>query len=478
MPEQINKIIFTTKEAYDKKVTEGSLDPSAVYAIDASQVATKTEVKATVDDSLDKFGIEIGINKEGAEFYHTPIDLAGMIREVVKAKYDVPYTGAERINVGNGTKSLSISHVTNPNTYITAIQDGTEHGFVPFTIDNKLARVTVPDTVDVTREFELKASNVFNTLHDTIKVVNSSENIVIEKLNQFASMIDTEAGVRIEPTYMDSINLYNDRAIYISEESQKYINRFVGYQYKAVIANKSITFNSDDIDAMKRASKDWINNFYLLIVDRTFSSYVDLGTGEWKDFPASVSATTSKLGDYFNNYALDIDTIRENKVTTTMGAINLDNIDTETSLEITHVSDFEKSEIQSKLPNAECLLLDLSGSTIENIADKLVEINATTPLKIKAIVIARGSIDDEAFKKLNELTSLQVVFSNSPSDHVKTIDKRVALITTDTYNKTMWVGIKPGDGKSMSIDSSYNDTLTTLYNKIKDKKTVAPPDHL
>lgn len=47
MPEQINKIIFTTKEAYDKKVAEGSLDTSAVYAIDASQVATTTEVKAT-----------------------------------------------------------------------------------------------------------------------------------------------------------------------------------------------------------------------------------------------------------------------------------------------------------------------------------------------------------------------------------------------------------------------------------------------
>lgn len=478
MPEQINKIIFTTKEAYDKKVAEGSLDPSVVYAIDASQVATTAEVKATVDNSFDKFGLELGINKEGAEFYHTPLDLAGMIKDVVKAKYDVPYTGAEHINVGNGTKSLSISHVTNPNTYITAIQDGTEHGFVPFTIDNKLARVTVPDAVDVTREFELKASNVFNTLHDTIKVVNSSESIVIDKLNTFASMIDTDAGVRIEPTYMPSINLYNDRAIYISEESQKNITGFVGYQYKAVIADKSITFNSDDIDAMKRSAKEWINSFYLLIVDRTFTSYVDLGTGGWKEFPASVSATTSKLGDYFNNYALDIDTIRENKVTTTLSALNLNNIDTETNLEITHVSDFEKTEIQSKLPNAECLLLDLSGSTIDTIADKLVEINAATPLKIKAIVVARGSIDDEAFKKLNELTTLQVVFSNSPSDHVKTIDKRVALITTDSYNKTMWVGIKPGDGKSMSIDSSYNNTLTTLYSKIKEKKTVAPPDHL
>lgn len=478
MPEQINKIIFTTKEAYDKKVTEGSLDPSVVYAIDASQVVTKTEVKATVDDSLDKFGIELGINKEGAEFYHTPLDLAGMIKDLVKVRYNVAYTGAEHVNVGNGTKSLSISHVTNPNTYISAIQDGTEHGFVPFTIDNKLARVTIPDGIDVSREFELKASNVFNTLHDTIKVITSSESIVIDKLNRFASMIDTESGVRTEDTYMSNIKLYNDSAIYIAEESQKNISSFVGYQYKAVIADKSITFDSDDIDMMKRMSINWSNNFYLLIVDRTFSSYVDLGTGEWKDFPASVSETTTKLGDYFNNYALKIDTLREDKVTTTMAALNLNNIDTETTLTITHVSDFEKSDIQTKLPNAECLALDLSGSTIDNITDKLVEINTTTPLKIK-VILNSHDVTDEAFKKLNELPTLQVVFATSPYiNNLRTIDKRVPLITTDTYNKAMWVGIKNGDGKAMPVSSTDNDTLSTLLKAIKEKGTIAPPDHL
>jgi hypothetical protein len=477
MPEQINKIIFTTKEAYDKKVVEGSLDPSVVYAIDASQVATTTEVKTTIDNSFDKFGLGIGINKEGAEFYHTPLDLAGLIKDIVKVKYNVAYTGAEHINVGNGTKTLSVTNISNPNTYITAIQDGTEHGFVPFTIDNRLARVTIPDAVDVTREFELKASNVFNTLHDTIKVITSSEGIVIEKLNVYASTIDTESSVRIEETFIPSVNLYNDNTIYISDESQKQINTFVGQQYKAVIADKSITFNSDDIDAMKRMSMNWSKNFYLLIVDRTFSSYVDLGTGEWKDFPASVSATTTKLGDYFNNYALKLNTLREDKVTTTMTALNLNNIDTETTLKITHISDFEQSDTQTKLPNVECLVLDLYGSSIDNIADKLLEINATTPLKIKAIMISH-SVTDEAFKKLNELPTLQVVFTSYPSSDVKTIDKRVALIITDNYNNRLWVGIKPGDGTAMSIDSSYNDTISTLIKSIKDKNTVAPHNHL
>ena len=477
MPEQINKIIFTTKEAYDKKVAEGSLDPSTVYAIDASQVATKTEVKATVEDSLDKFGLEIGINKEGAEFYHTPLDLAGMIKELVKVRYNVAYTGAEHVNVGNGTKSLSISHVTNPNTYITAIQDGTEHGFVPFTIDNKLARVTIPEAVDVSREFELKASNVFNTLHDTIKVITSSESIIIDKLNAYATTIDTDSGVRKEGTYIPSVDLYNDNTVYISDESQKNINSFVNYQYKAVIADKSITFNSDDIDAMKRSASDQIKSFYLLIVDRTFSSYVDLGTGEWKDFPASVSETTTKLGDYFNNYALKIDTLREDKVTNTMAALNLNNIDTETTLKITHVADFENSETKTKLLNAECLVLDLYGSNIDDIVDKLVEINATTPLKIKVIMNSH-SVTDEAFKKLNELPTLQVVFSTSPFGSVKTIDKRVALIITDSYNKAMWVGIKNGDGKAMPISSTDYDTINNLIDSIKRKTDVAPPDHL
>lgn len=477
MPEQINKIIFTTKEAYDKKVAEGSLDPSVVYAIDASQVATTTEVKATVDNSFDKFGLELGINKDGAEFYHTPLDLAGMIKDLVKVRYDVAYNGAEHINVGNGTKSLSISHVTNPNTYITAIQDGTEHGFVPFTIDNKLTRVTIPEAVDVSREFELKASNVFNTLHDTIKVITSSESIAVQKLNAFAPTVDTESAVRVEGTFIPSVNLYNDNAVYISDESQKQITTFINYQYKVVIADKSITFNSGDIDTMKRMSANWSNNFYLLIVDRTFSSYVDLGTGEWKDFPASVSETTTKLGDYFNNYALKLDTLREDKVTTTMAALNLNNIDTETTLKITDISDFEQSDTQTKLPNAECLVLDLYGSSVDNIADKLLEINSTTPLKIKAIMVTH-SVTDEAFKKLNELHTLQVVFTSYPSSDVKTIDKRVALIITDSYSSRMWVCIKHGDGTAMSIDGSYNDTINTLTKAIKEKNVVAPPDHL
>lgn len=474
MPEQINKIIFTTKEAYDKKAAEGSLDPSVVYAIDASQVATTAEVKATVDNSFDKFGLELGINKEGAEFYHTPLDLAGMIKEMVKTKFNVNYTGTEHINVGNGTKILSITNIPNSNTYITAIQDGTEHGFVPFNINNKLALVTIPDAVDVTRDFELKASNVFNTAHDTIKVVASSEDIVVNKLNTFAATINTETGVTVENSSVGSLKLY-DNALYLKEESQKNINLFVGYQYKVVIADKSMTFSSDDIDEMKRRYQEFSDRFYILIVDRTFSSYVDLGTGAWRDFPANVSETTTKLANYFDKYALDIETTRKNKVDSIMSTLNTSDIDVETTFGISDSDNFENEDTKNKLLNAECLVFDNHGNDVVSLANKLVTINSTNPLKVKAIMY-NGGLREEAFNKLNELPTLQLIIARTPFNDFVTIDKRVPLITTDNYYPQIRITVKPGDGIGMNIDNPYE--LKTLINNISQKLTVAPPDHL
>lgn len=463
MAEQVRKIIFTTKESYDQKVAAGTLDTTAIYAIDASQVATTTEVKATVDNSFDKFGLELGINKDGADFYHTPLDLAGMIKEMVKTKYDVAYTGAEHINVGNGTKSLSISHVTNPNTYITAIQDGTEHGFVPFTVDNKIARVTVPDAVDATREFELKASNVFNTLHDTIKVITSSENIVVGKLNEFASTINTETGVIDRDSYISPLKLY-DEALYVTEESQKDISTFIDYQYRVVIADKSITFNSDDIDAMKRKAARFGDNFYILIVDKTFTSYVDLGTGAWKDFPESVKATTTKLGDYYN-YALNMDTTKENKVTTAMAALNLTGFNAETTYKLEEGTDFNDPDTKTKVLAAEALVFGFLDNALE-LTTKLVELSKTDPLKVKVVAFSSNYINSELFKKLNELPTLQVVFSGRPSPDFSTIDERVPLIITENTDREIWVSIKPGDGKAIPVPSAENDTLNTVMNAV------------
>lgn len=45
----INKIIFTTKEAYEQKKSAGTLEEGVVYAIDAEQAVDKKEVKTVVD---------------------------------------------------------------------------------------------------------------------------------------------------------------------------------------------------------------------------------------------------------------------------------------------------------------------------------------------------------------------------------------------------------------------------------------------
>lgn len=476
MSEQINKIIFTTKEAYDKKVAEGSLDTSAVYAIDASQVATTTEVKATVDNSFDKFGLELGINKEGAEFYHTPLDLAGMIKDMVKTKFDVNYTGTEHINFGNGTKRLSITNIPNSNTYITAIQDGTEHGFVPFNIDNNLAHVTIPDAVDVTRDFELKASNIFDTAHDTIKVAASSEEFAIERLNTFASSINTETGVADSLSSIPPLRLYNN-ALYLKEQSQKNITYLVSYQYRFVITDKSITFNSNDIEDMKKRYHEFNDSFYILFVDRTFSSYVDLGTGAWKDFPASVSETTTKLANYFDKYALDIDTTRKNKVDAILSTLNTSDIDVETTLKLSDSDNFEDEDMKNKILNAECIAFNNYGTDVAALTNKLVAFNTTNPLKVKAIFYD-ADLREDAFKKLNELPTLQLIIARTPFNDFVTADKRVPLIIKDSYYPSIRVTIKPGDGKNMGIGDQYINGITTFINSVSQKLTISPPDHL
>ena len=84
MADQIKKIIFTTKEAYDQKAAAGTLDPSVVYAIDASQSVTVVEVKEAVDTGFSEFGLNLGLDREAVKFYKIPIGLTLMLTVVLK----------------------------------------------------------------------------------------------------------------------------------------------------------------------------------------------------------------------------------------------------------------------------------------------------------------------------------------------------------------------------------------------------------
>ena len=145
----INKIIFTTKEAYEQKKLAGTLDPNTVYAIDAAQAVDKKEVKTVVDNGFNEFGFSLGINKDAAKFYNTPIALADMIKDTIVEKFNNQFTENYK-RAGNGTKEIMVGVLSNENVFINAIQNGTDHGFVKFKVygsDNwQAATVTIPDS--------------------------------------------------------------------------------------------------------------------------------------------------------------------------------------------------------------------------------------------------------------------------------------------------------------------------------------------
>lgn len=126
MADQIKKIIFTTKEAYDQKAAAGTLDPSVVYAIDASQAVTVVEVKEAVDTGFSEFGLTLGLDKEAVKFYKIPIGLTDMLHDMVKEKFNVEYNNGNVVRYGNGTRQIDIDIINhNGNSSLKVIQDGT-----------------------------------------------------------------------------------------------------------------------------------------------------------------------------------------------------------------------------------------------------------------------------------------------------------------------------------------------------------------
>lgn len=301
MSEQIKKIIFTTKEAYDQKAAAGTLDPSVVYAIDASQNVSAVEVQNAVDIGFAEFGLSLGIDREGAKFYNTAIDLASMIKDIVKEKINVDFNGEEKTDYSNGTKTFRVTGITNNNTYIKAIQDDTEHGFVKFEYDindSKPAKVTIPDAIDLTREFTLKLSNVFNTSSDTVKIL-PFESIAIEKLNDFVNnggFITTEAPVIGNASFGKTFKTYNNIPYIDNMNEIGSVGSFVGLfpDIVVIFMNKAISLTEDDTDELKSY------NSILLILSKDGKSYYDLSSLTWKVLP--VSENVNKLAAYCSTY--------------------------------------------------------------------------------------------------------------------------------------------------------------------------------
>lgn len=289
----INKIIFTTKEAYEQKKLAGTLDTNTVYAIDAAQAVDKKEVKTIVDNGFNEFGFSLGINKDAAKFYNTPIALADMIKDTIVEKFNNQFTENYK-RAGNGTKEIRVGVLLNENVFINAIQNGTDHGFVKFKVygsDNlHAATVTIPDSVDITQEFALKISNLFGTSSCEITVYPTYEPIALELLESLINSINFD-----QPITNAEDNLY-----YYTNTNKVNANSMMmtGHIY-AVIPT-----NYDDISNLcDNAIKESDSSANVLFVNYTFDSYVDLPTGTWKQFPESVKDKVKKLSDRYTEIA-------------------------------------------------------------------------------------------------------------------------------------------------------------------------------
>lgn len=276
-----------------KKKSAGTLEEGVVYAIDAAQAVDKKEVKTVVDNSFNEFGFSLGINKDAAKFYNTPIALADMIKDTIVEKFNNQFTENYK-RAGNNTREIMIGILANRNAFITAIQNGTDHGFVNFKVygsDNYQATtITIPNSVDITQEFTLKISNLFDTSSCEITVYPTYEPIALELLESLISSINFN-----QPITNAEENLY----YYTNTNKVNASSMMMSSHIYAVIP----TDYDDMSNLYGNAMKESDNNANVLFVNYTFDSYVDLPTGTWKQFPESVKDKVKKLSDRYTEIA-------------------------------------------------------------------------------------------------------------------------------------------------------------------------------
>ena len=300
---EINKIVFTTKEAYEQKVADGTLEQGVVYAIDAAQAADKKVVQSTVDNSFNEFGFNLGISREAAKFYNKSVSLVDMLKGIVIEKLtdelptSYPY-------FGNGTNRILVSGAVIPseNVFIKAIQDETDHGYCHYEynkrLNDSLCTVIIPDGVNLEADFELKVSNLFGTAEQTFPIKHSFESTAIEKLQEFVSEVNFEqAAVKQEfgpaGQYTFDNGLFK---LFPNRESlgDNFYNTLIGFGTKYCVLK-----SKDDVKKIVESSLISADDFKVLFLTPDFSEYVDLGTGEWVAFPESEKENVKKLSDRY-----------------------------------------------------------------------------------------------------------------------------------------------------------------------------------
>lgn len=473
MADQIKKIIFTTKEAYDQKVAAGTLEQDIIYAIDASQAVTVVEVKEAVDTGFSKFGLNLGLDREAVEFYKIPVGLTDMLKDMVKEKFNVEYNNGTVVRYGNGTRQIDIDIINpNGNSSLNVIQDGTDHGFLTFELRPEISprymsgnnpvvnRVTIPDSIDITREFELKVNNLFKTTSLTARIKPSFEADMVEMLNSSNNKVNftqeptIQINTRVENSYVidNAFLYYKDITNFAPRDLDGY-----NYSYQAIFPDNADVSNIYDTFIVN-GNVDDTDKFHL-ITNIGFTKYVDIPTGTWKDFPETVKTTTTKFGTRYQAVTKmfeDQKTLRD-KANDVLKSINFSSVITTTGSDI---SDSDTAKLTA-LANAEVIVYD-SYSYGDDLNDLLIKANAITPVKAKIVYLWQSS-NNLLLDKLHKFPSIKALWNTSVNDHEQFPEGSSNIILISQNNDISGVI----DGKVRYIQNASFDVRVPSFGDLR-----------
>lgn len=473
MADQIKKIIFTTKEAYDQKVAAGTLEQDVIYAIDASQAVTVVEVKEAVDTGFSAFGLNLGLDREAVEFYKIPVGLTDMLKDMVKEKFNVEYNNGTVVRYGNGTKQIDIDIINpNGNSSLKVIQDGTDHGFVKFEAHPEITgrymssgnpvvnRVTIPDAIDITREFELKVFNLFKTTSLTATIKPSFEADMVAMLNSLNSKVDFSQ----EPTIQINTGVENsyiiDNAFLYCKDATNFSPRDLNgynYSYHAIFPDNINVSNIYDTFIVDGNVDD--TEKFRLITNIGFTKYVDIPTGTWKDFPESVKTIAAKFGTKYQAVTKmfeDQKTLRD-KANDVLKSINFSSVITTTGRDI---SDSDTAKL-TELANAEVIVYDSYGYG-EDLNDLLIKANAITPVKAKIVYLWQSS-NNLLLDKLHKFPSIKALWNTSVNDHEQFPEGSSNIVLISQNNDISGVI----DGKVRYIQNASFDVTVPSFGQLR-----------
>lgn len=461
MADQIKKIIFTTKEAYDQKVAAGTLEQDVIYAIDASQIVTPTEVKTAVNDGFDKFGLTLGIDKEKAEFYNIPLALADMVRDVVIEKIDAAYSNETLSMVANGTREVKVGNFY-LNTVVTVKQDGVDLGMVRYDLDPsviednnqgtyRVATIHLPEALNLSKDFEVKVSNVFGTKSNTITFVVSFDPIAKEKLEELYNGIDFD-GIPLvvgsyNPGYGTAGSISNNIRYYQNTDSAKEyfrnnVQSEINYNTTCLAIPDKSLLTSDVLELLKNYAQI---GRYILFTNLELTEYYDISKNTWNPIPSGIDEKLTKLRDYTNYY---FNSIAINKAKADEIARTIDLYTINTSSKITLYSKTIDSDQEATLRASD--VIDYGSiSDVEEFIDTLISLNNTTPLTAKALVLG-SEITQSIINKLAALGSLLVIKARGLDHNYFVIPENFKPLLVSDWDQKIY--IQPAKNRAAFID--------------------------